>query len=103
MRLATHFLTPLPLAAAFLVGHLTATPPAGAARQQRVFVAGQGDVIRVPGAATRCVASGEGGFPDLVCDHAPRGRYEVVFFSDELLVYRNGNPDHPAFSARWKP
>jgi len=36
----------------------------------------------------------------VICTHTPRARYSVVFFKDNLFVYRNGNPDNPVFSAR---
>jgi hypothetical protein len=91
------FVVPVALATAFFVGRATAT------QSRHVWTGHQGDVLRVPAAATRCVVSGEGGFPDLFCSRIPRGRYTVTFFSDEILVWRNGRPDKPAFCARWKP
>jgi hypothetical protein len=62
---------------------------------RRIFTVRQGDVIRVPATATRCVASSEGGFPNLFCSRTRRGRYEVVFFEDEVQLYdlaRHGEP-----------
>ena len=88
---------PAALAAAFLIGRATATTT------RHVWVGRQGDVLRVPAAATRCTVSGEGGFPDLFCSRIPRGRYTVTFFSDSIQVWRNGHPEKPAFSARWEP
>jgi hypothetical protein len=85
------------LVAAFLIGRATATT------SRHIWVGHQGDVLRVPAAATRCVVSGEGGFPDLFCSRIPRGRYTVTFFTDRIQVWRNGHPEKPAFSARWKP
>jgi hypothetical protein len=85
------------LAAAFLIGRATATTA------RHVWVGHRGDVLRVPAAATRCVVSEEGGFPDLFCSRIPRGRYTVTFYSDTIQVWRNGHPGKPAFSARWKP
>lgn len=64
--------------------------------RHRVYTIRQGDVIRVPATATECEASHEGGFPNLFCTPTgPRGRYEVVFWSDEVQVYdlaRHGEP-----------
>ena len=91
------FVVPVALAAAFFVGRATAT------QSRHVWIGRQGDVLRVPAAATRCLVSGEAGSPDLFCSRIPRGRYTVTFFSDEILVWRNGRPDKPVFSARWKP
>lgn len=90
------------LAVAFVLGQATNVPTASASQRGRVFVARRGDVIQIPGAATKCAASVEGGFSNLGCDHSPRpGRYTVVFYSDEVLVFRG--PDKTVFSARWKP
>jgi hypothetical protein len=88
---------PAALAAAFLIGRATATTT------RHVWIGHQGDVLRVPAAATRCTVSAEGGFPDLFCSRIRRGRYTVTFYSDTIQVWRNGHPEKPAFSARWKP
>jgi hypothetical protein len=61
-----------------------------------------GDVALAPLAATRCEASAEGGTPNLFCTRTPSGRYEVVFYTDEVLIYRAGDPDN-ARAVRWKP
>jgi hypothetical protein len=62
----------------------------------------QNDVVRAPGAATRCTASVEGGAKSLFCHRSPEGRYQVVFYTDSIVVWKNGNPDKPVFSARWQ-
>jgi hypothetical protein len=71
----------------------------------RVFTGRIGDVFVAHGPAARCVVSQEAGAPRLSCRHTPlgRGRYDVVFFKDNLFVYRNGRPDTPVFSAHGKP
>ena len=69
---------------------------------RRVYTLRRGDLVRVPGAATRCVASGEGGIPNLFCTRMAGGRYQVVLNADSIFVWRVGDPDDPAFSARWK-
>ena len=92
----------LAIAAAFLLGRATNLGNASATTSRHVYTGGQGDVFRVPAAATRCVVSQEGGFPNLVCDRIPRGRYTVVFYKDSFLVWRIGKED-PVFSARWQP
>jgi hypothetical protein len=51
-------------------------------------------------AATECFATGEAGYPLLLCE--PIGRssgYEVGFYSDEFLVY--AGPDHIPFQRPW--
>jgi hypothetical protein len=72
---------------------------AAATRGGKVFTAARGDVVRIPGIRTRCVVSEEAGRTNMLCDHAPHGRYELVLFRSRLFVY----PDKPRFAARWKP
>jgi hypothetical protein len=90
------------IAASFAVGRATA-PDSALATANRVYTGRQGDVFRVPSAATRCIVSQEGGFPRLYCARIGGGRYTVDFYKSSLYVWRNGNPDRPAFSARWTP
>jgi len=103
MRLLAYVLIPALVAAAFLAGRATSSGSAFAGATRHVWVGHHGDVLKVPAAATRCVVSGEGGSPDLFCSRIPQGRYTVTFFSDKIMVWRNGRPEKPAFSARWMP
>jgi hypothetical protein len=78
------------------------TPKPGA----RTYTVSWGDVVVVPGAATRCQASGEGGFPNLFCEGTPRSRYQVVIFSDVAQLYdleAGGEPLDPTYSVPRKP
>jgi hypothetical protein len=59
-----------------------------------------GDVVDVPQAATRCVASAEGGSPNFFCERNPAGRYEVVFYKDSVLIWKG--PEH-AVAYHWQP
>jgi hypothetical protein len=68
-----------------------------------VFTLREGDVIRVPAAATRCVAAQEAGFPNLFCTRTPRGKYQFVFYSDSVIVWGPGGPDDETASYRWEP
>jgi hypothetical protein len=99
------FVVPLVAAAAFLVGQATAPGSAPAAPSSRVFTGRLGDAFRVPASATRCVVGQEGGAARTTCWHTPlaRARYSVVFYRDNLVVYRNGRPDNPVFSAKGRP
>jgi hypothetical protein len=87
---------------AFLVGRATNPTAASARSQSHVYTLRQNDVVRAPGAATRCTASIEGGAKNLFCQRSPQGRYQVAFYADSIIVWKNGNPDKPAFSARWQ-
>ena len=96
---------PLVIAAAFLLGRTTAPAAAPATATARVFTGRAGDVFRVPAAASRCLVSQEAGATNTICRHTPlaRARYSVVFYRHNLLVYRNGRPDNPVFSAKGRP
>lgn len=93
------------IAAAFLVGRATSPGDASAKTSGRVYTGRFGDVFRVPAATTRCLVSAEAGAANVHCAHIPiaRARYEVVFYKNNLFVYRTGHPDNPVFSARGKP
>ncbi len=60
-------------------------------------------MIRVPAAATRCVASQEGGFPNLFCTRIPQGTYPFVFYRDSVVVWGPGGPDKETASYPWQP
>ena len=102
MRVSLVWLVPVLIAAGFLAGRMTG-PDAASASSSRTYTGRYGDVFRVPSAATRCLVSAEGGFRRLFCDRIGGGRYTVDFYRSSILVWRNGNPDNPVFSARWKP
>lgn len=104
MRLSLLFLVPL-VVGAFFLGR--ATDPSGAATRSTggIYTGHLGDVFRVPSAAARCLVTAEAGAPKLSCNHVPvaRARYNVIFYKDNLFVFRYGNPDRPVFSARGRP
>ena len=74
--------------------------------RHRLYTIRQGDVIRVPAAATECEASGEAGIPNLFCTRmGSRSRYQVVFWMDGVDLYdlaRHGEPMVPTFSVPGK-
>jgi hypothetical protein len=74
----------------------------GDGKGHKLYTLRTGDVARAPLAATRCEASAEAGAPNLFCTRTPRGRYQVIFYEDSVLIYRAGDPDNPR-SLRWKP
>jgi hypothetical protein len=93
------------LALAFIAGRNTNLDTASTTTADHIYTGSIGDSFRVPAAATRCLVSKEGGAPDVICTHTPvaRARYDVVFYKNNLFVFRNGNPDKPVFSARGRP
>jgi hypothetical protein len=72
----------------------------------RVYTLRDGDVVLRPEAAVRCEASGEGGIPNLFCTRIGGGRHQVIFYSDDVLVWpldcRACGPDGPVFTYRWE-
>jgi len=98
-------LLPVLIGAAFLLGRATNPGSAAGASATHIYTGRNGDVFRVPGAAIRCEVSVEAVPLKVSCDHTPlaRARHEVVFYKDNFLVYRLGNPDTPVWSARGKP
>jgi hypothetical protein len=80
----------------------TSTPARPAPRGDVIYTLRWGDVIRDPRTGTRCEATGEGGIPNLYCTHTARGRYEAVFWNDELQVYGPGSKEMtPTYSFKW--
>jgi hypothetical protein len=70
----------------------------------RTYVLRDGDVVLRREAATRCLASQEGGFPNLFCARIGEGRHDVIFYSDVVQVWPHARgPDAPPFSYRWEP
>jgi hypothetical protein len=71
---------------------------------QRIYTLRDGDVAVRPEAATRCEASGEGGTPNLFCTRIGRGRHQVVFYRDDVLVWPlAAGPDGAPFAYHWAP
>jgi hypothetical protein len=91
------------LAGGFALGRATASQKTKAAPSGKTYVGRPGDTFRVPAAKMQCQVSTEAGDVDVLCQHTPDARYQVVFFKDNLFVYRIGKPDTPVFSAHGKP
>ena len=67
---------------------------------QRLYLLREGDVVRLPGTATDCLATGEAGQPELFCTHTRRSRFQVVFTPDGVSLFdlaRHGEPMVPTF------
>jgi hypothetical protein len=83
-------------------GSPTVTNVISVAQAKHVYTLKQGDVVLEPATATRCEASGEGGFPNLFCSRiGSRGRFQVVFWNDSVDLYdlaRHGEPMVPTYS-----
>jgi uncharacterized protein YecT (DUF1311 family) len=62
-------------------------PARSAPRSHVIYTLRQGDVVRDPLTATQCEASAEGGSPNLFCTRTVKGRYQIVFYKDAVLVF----------------
>jgi hypothetical protein len=91
--------------AAFLLGRATHPSTAAGAAATHVYTGRLYDVFRVAGAATRCEVGIEAGSLKMSCGHVPyaRARHEVVFYRNNILVFRLGKPHNPVWSARGRP
>jgi hypothetical protein len=78
---------------------------AAGAAATHVYTGRLNDVFRVPGASVRCEIAAPTDAVRLSCAHVPyaRARYEVVFYSDDILVYRLGKPGKPVWTSRGRP
>jgi hypothetical protein len=68
------------------------TPPG-----KRVYTLQQGDSVRMPAAATECLATHEAGFPRLFCTRIGTSRYQVIINRDVVQVYDLKDPDTEPF------
>jgi hypothetical protein len=78
--------------------------PAPPAPHGCVTYTSEGDIVRDLRTGTRCEATGEAGVPNLLYTHTARGRYEAVFWSDELQVYGPASEAMtPTYFFKWWP
>jgi hypothetical protein len=89
----------------FLLASVPAVIALAIPASTHVYTGRLNDVFRVPGAALQCEVSKEARMPDVSCGHVPyaRARYQVVFYKDNVLVYRLRRPDNPVWSAKGRP
>ena len=67
-----------------------------------VYTLAWDDEVVDPRTGTHCIATGEGGLPNLLCEHKRNERHEVVFWSDNLQVYGPASqPMTPTYSFTW--
>jgi hypothetical protein len=66
-------------------------------RGPHVYTIRQGDIVRMPAAATECEATHEAGFPRLYCTRTRASRYQVIINRDVVQVYDLEDPDVEPF------
>lgn len=76
----------------------------GVTGSHRVYTLRDGDYVRRPRAAVECLASQEGGFPNLVCLRIGGGRHTLIFYQDSVSVIGpDADPLNPSESFDWSP
>jgi hypothetical protein len=63
----------------------------------RTFTLEQGDLARMPSAATECLATHEATIPRLFCTRIRASRYQVIINRDVVHVYDLEHPDVEPF------
>jgi hypothetical protein len=86
-------------ATAFGLGTISGLPGARASATH-VYTLRGGDKVRIPTIQQTCELSAEGGVPDLFCARPSNPRHQVSIFRDNILIWRVGNPDRPAWSGK---
>ena len=59
-----------------------------------------GDKVTVPALGQVCSVQKEGGAVDLFCAKRLRPHHQVTIFRNQILVWKIGNPDHPAWTGK---
>jgi len=83
----------------FTVGRIGTGPAAKASAAHR-YTLRLGDRVTIPSVNQRCAVYTEGGAPELFCARPLHPRHQVTIFSDNILIWKVGNPDRPAWSGK---
>jgi len=59
-----------------------------------------GDKVTIPAIRQVCSVEAEGRAVNLFCDRQRRPRHQVTIFRDQIVVWKVGNPDRPAWSGK---
>jgi hypothetical protein len=59
-----------------------------------------GDKVTIPAINQVCSVSTEGGAVDLFCARPRNAHHQVTIFGANILVWKVGNPDRPAWSGK---
>jgi hypothetical protein len=87
------------LGGAFAVGQVTHTSVAEASTSHR-YTLRVGDKVTIPAINQVCSVSTEGGAVDLFCARPRNAHHQVTIFGANILVWKVGNPDRPAWSGK---
>jgi len=81
------------------VVQLTGTRAADASAP-RTYTLRIGDKVSIPAISQVCSVSTEGGAADLFCAQPRNARHRATIFRDEILAWKVGNPDRPAWAGK---
>jgi len=87
------------LAAGFIAGIAAQTSVANASASHR-YTLRVGDKVAIPAVRQHCAVELEGGAPNLFCARTLHAHHQVTIFRDNILVWKIGDPDHPAWHGR---
>jgi hypothetical protein len=85
--------------ASFVIGQMTGLRSAQAAATH-AYVLRLGDKVSIPAINQVCAVSPEGGAVDLFCARPRNAHHQIAIFRDEILVWKVGNPDRPAWTGK---
>jgi len=88
----------LAVAVFLCVGAFAAHAWAGDVSAARSYTLRVGDLVRIPAIGQACRVIAEGGAVDLSCSRPRGAQHEVSIFRDQILVWKVGNPDRPAWT-----
>ena len=83
----------------FVIGQMTGARAAKASATH-VYTLHIGDKVTIPAIRQVCSVSTEGGAADLFCARQRNAKHQVTIFRDNILVWKVGNPDRPAWSGK---
>jgi hypothetical protein len=98
-RLIAAAVLAITVGASFVVGQMTGTRSAEAS-STRAYTLRIGDKVAVPAINQVCSVSTEGGAADLFCARPRRAHHQVTIFRDNILVWKVGSPDRPAWAGK---
>jgi hypothetical protein len=84
-------------ATGFGIGKIATAPAAGASAVTTLRV---GNKVTIPAVNQRCAVYMESGAPELYCGRPRRPRHQVTTFGDSIMIWKAGDPDHPAWSGK---
>jgi hypothetical protein len=87
------------LGSVFVAGQMAGTGAADASTSH-TYTLRIGDRVAIPAISQVCSVSTEGGAVDLFCARPRNAHHQVTIFRNNILVWKVGDPDHPAWAGK---